>query len=242
MRDRNSNRRHRTAAAVAATLAVVLALSWSAGSAFAQNANEEEEEVPADTRILRQFLKDLGLQRNGHGIDYRERAPLVVPPNRNLPPPQAEAAFTANPAWPNDPDVKQRKADATKKKVPARTAAETIDMEGRPLSRSELEKGRVAAGTKTSVSPSPEDGGRAMKPSELGSKSLFSDMFSAIGPDKPETAEFTNEPVRETLTAPPPGYQTPSPNAPYGFDPRSDKEKNKAKALTLEDRAVGTNR
>ena len=64
-------------------------------------------------------------------------------------------------------------------------------------------------------------------------------MFSAIGPEKPETAEFTSEPVRDTLTAPPPGYQTPSPNAPYGFDPRSDKEKNKAKALTVEDRAVG---
>jgi hypothetical protein len=223
-------------------LAAVLALSWSAGSAFAQNAAEEEE-VPADTRILRQFLKDLGLQRNGEGIEYRERAPLVVPPSRKLPPPQAEAAVTAgNPAWPNDPDIKQRKVDATKKKLPARTAAETMDLEGRPLSRSELEKGRLAAGTKSSGSTTPEESGRAMKPSELGSKSMFSDLFSAIGPDKPETAEFSNEPVRESLTAPPPGYQTPSPNAPYGYDPRSDKEKNKAKALTLEDRAAGSPR
>jgi hypothetical protein len=79
-----------------------------------------------------------------------------------------------------------------------------------------------------------------MKPSELGSKSLFSDMFSAIGPEKPETAEFTGEPVRDNLTAPPPGYQIPSPNAPYGFDPRSNKDKANAKAMTLEDRAVGT--
>jgi len=77
------------------------------------------------------------------------------------------------------------------------------------------------------------------KQSSFTRSSLASREKSAIGPEKPETAEFTSEPVRDTLTAPPPGYQTPSPNAPYGFDPRSDKAKNKAKALTVEDRAVG---
>jgi hypothetical protein len=74
--------------------------------------------VPLDTKLMRQFLKDLGLRRDGEGIDYRERAPLVVPPSRNLPPPQSEASVTANPAWPKDPDVQQRNVAATKKRLP----------------------------------------------------------------------------------------------------------------------------
>src|ERR1700730_18550859 len=161
MRDRNPKRRHRTAAALAGTLAVVLALGWNAGSAFAQNADDEE--VPLDTKLFRQWMKDLVLRRDGEGIEYRERAPLVVPPTRNLPPPQSEAAITANPAWPNDPDVKKRKVDAIKKKQPARTAAETMEAEARPLSRDELEKGRVAAGAgSSSAAQTPEEGARPL--------------------------------------------------------------------------------
>jgi len=48
-------------------------------------------------------------------IDYRERAKLVLPKSKDLPPPVD--ASTANPAWPNDPDVaaaKQAKIDAHK--------------------------------------------------------------------------------------------------------------------------------
>ena len=115
----------------------------AAAGAFAQSAAEDEEDVPLDTKLMRQFLKDSGPARDGEGIDYRERAPLVVPPSRNLPPPQSEAAVTANPAWPNDPDAKQRKVEAAKKKQPNQTAAETMEAEGRPLSRSELDRGKV---------------------------------------------------------------------------------------------------
>jgi hypothetical protein len=244
MRDQNPKRRRFTAAAfssaaLAGTLAMALALGWSAGSAFAQSA-EDDEDVPMDTKLFRQWMKDLGLRRDGEGIEYRERAPLVVPPTRNLPPPQSEAAITANPAWPKDPDVKQRKADAVKKKLPNKTAAETMDAEGRPLSRDELERGRTAAGTASGASSTPEESARAMKPSELGSKSIFSNMFSAFGPEKAETAPFTGEPVRNTLTAPPAGYQVPSPNQPYGIAPKGDT--NSGKALTLEDRAEGYKR
>jgi hypothetical protein len=232
MRNRLPTRQRRGAAALAATLAVTIALGWSAGNAFA----EDDEDVPLDTKIFRQFMKDLGLQRDGEGIDYRERAPLVVPPSRTLPPPQSsEAVAASNPAWPKDPDVNQRKAEAVKKKAPRKTAAETMIEEGRPLSRSELERGRLPEGT-TAAGPSqtPEESARPMKPSELGAKNLFSGMFSSFS-DKGETATFTGEPVRDNLTAPPPGYQTPSPDQPYGIGPKS----NERKGLTLEDRTGG---
>jgi hypothetical protein len=235
MRNRFPKKQPRGAAAVAGTLVLALALSWSAGSAFAQNADDED--VPLDTKLIRQFLKDLGLRRDGDGIEYRERAPLVVPPSRNLPAPQNEATVTNDPAWPNDPDVKQRKTDAVKRKQPNKTAAEAMIEEGRPISRAELERGRVAPGTASGGSQSPDEGARALKPSELGSKSIFSNMFSSFGGAKEETAPFTGEPSRQNLTAPPTGYQTPSPNHPYGISPKNEK-----KALTLEDRAAGETR
>src|SRR5438093_6850210 len=136
MGERFPTRRSRRAGILAGALALVLA-GWGAGTASAQNADVDEEEVPLDTKLMRQFLKDLGLRRDGEGIEYRERAPLVVPPKRSLPPPQDEAAVTTNPAWPKDPDVDRRKVEKTKKKQPNRTAAEAMDVEGRPISRSE---------------------------------------------------------------------------------------------------------
>jgi hypothetical protein len=198
---------------------------------------EDEEDVPLDTKIMRQIFKDLGLQRDGPGIDYRERAPLVVPPSRTLPPPRDPETVANNPAWPKDPDLRQRKLDAIKRQQPSRTAAEAMEADGRVLSRAELEKGRVAPGTQGSTSVSPEEGARPMRPSELGSKSLFSNMFSSFKGDS-ETATFTGEPPRTTLTAPPPGYMTPSPNQPYGLG----KSSSKAKPSTLEDRAAGETR
>jgi hypothetical protein len=149
MRNRDSKTPHRGAATKhcgTGTLVVMLtlAMALSAGSA---SAAEDDEDLPLDTKLFRQFMKDLGLRRDGEGIDYRERAPLVVPPSRNLPPPRSEAAVTSNPAWPNDPDVKQRKLDAVKKKQPNRTAAEAAEADARPLSRTELERGRATPGT-----------------------------------------------------------------------------------------------
>ena len=126
MRHRNPNGRRRIAAAAAVALAVALATVAGGTSAFAQSAAEDED-VPLDTKLMRQFLKDLGLRRDGEGIDYRERAPLVVPPSRNLPPPQSEASVTANPAWPKDPDAQQRKVEAAKKKLPNHGSGRTTD-------------------------------------------------------------------------------------------------------------------
>jgi hypothetical protein len=238
MGHRNPNGRRRIAATAAVALAVALATVAGGTSSFAQSAAEDED-VPLDTKLMRQFLKDLGLRRDGEGIDYRERAPLVVPPSRNLPPPQNEASVTANPAWPKDPDAQQRKVEATKKKLPNRTAAETMEAEGRPISRSELDRGKIAPGTSANAgSPqNPDESARAMRPSELGSKSFFSDIFSSFS-DKGETGTFTGEPTRESLTAPPAGYQTPSPAQPYGLAPKQAK----GKAATVEDRAAGTSR
>lgn len=71
-------------------------------------------------------MRKLGLQQApsaGSDINYTERSPLVVPPTRDLPPPQAAAAVPA-PDWPKDP-AKARKNAKPKPAVIPDTAVQT---------------------------------------------------------------------------------------------------------------------
>ena len=51
-------------------------------------AGDDDQQVPLDTKILRGILEGLGLRRDGDAINYQERAPLVIPPSHDLPPPE----------------------------------------------------------------------------------------------------------------------------------------------------------
>jgi hypothetical protein len=166
-------------------------------------------------------------------VEFRERAPLVVPPSRDLPPPQSGDLTARNPAWPKDPDVRRRNEAVTTaaQKARLRGAAEAMEDEGRALRPNELEVGRLARGSNENV-VSPEESARPMMPSALGSKGLL-DLFSA----KPEqSVGFTEERARSSLTEPPPGYQTPSAAQPYGLGPA---RRVPTKPSTVTERAVG---
>ena len=206
MRSRDPKGLRRAAAAAAVALAV--ALAWSAGSARAEDANDDEN-VPLDSRLFRQFMKDLGLRREGGAeIDYRERAPLVVPPSRDLPPPRDEADVVAKtPAWPKDPDVARRKQElaAEKAKLKGNLSAEE---QARVLRPDELDKpglGEKKSADAKGAGKSPEDTSRPLMPSDLGTKTekIFGSIWSSFTPAKPEQAPFTGEPPREAMTAPP---------------------------------------
>ena len=236
MRSRNPKRLRRAAAAAAVALAV--ALAWSAGSARAEDANDDEN-VPLDTKLFRQFMKDLGLSRSGDGlIEYRERAPLVVPPTRELPPPRDEADVSKTPAWPKDPDVARRKQDLAAEKAKLKGNL-SVEEQMRALRPDELDK--PGAGEKKSAdakgaSKSAEDTSRPLMPSDLGTKTekIFGSIWSSFTPAKPESAPFTGEPPREAMTAPPSGYQTPSPNYPYGVG-----VEDKRKVITADEKLKG---
>jgi hypothetical protein len=129
------------------------------------------------------------------GIDYRERSPLVVPPQLDLPPPAAAAAEVNAPNWPKDPDEKRRKAALAARK-------KTVTNVSHELTPAEAEAARASAAA--SEQPLPQQ--------SFGEK--MSTYFG--GNAKPEAGLFKGEPARETLTQPPPGYQTPSPNYGYG--------------------------
>ncbi len=224
-----------------ATLCAAVATLWiiaDNGMAFAG-----DDDLLPDQKFIQGIMRGLGL-RNGaeEQIEYKERPPLVVPPSRDLPPPVTTGSIAArDPAWPVDPDLQEkaaaRKANAERKPIDWIAA-------GDPLKPDELAAGKTAAAPNEKPLPSAETAGGPMSPSELGyAGGLWADLknFSnSFNKDKPpETAKFIREPARSSLTDPPSGYRTPSPDQPYGVHITADR----AKAQSAEDRqTVGTQR
>ena len=176
----------------------------------------DDDDVPIDTKIIRSILGELGLKRGDEPqIDYQERGPLVLPPNLDLPPPEnPNAAIANNPAWPKDPDIARAKAQADMERN--RDIEAERMREENPLPPDQLTPGaRTNPGAlRPSRKTATSTGERRMTPSELGYMgNLFSNMFGAV--DDRDAARFTGEPERTSLTDPPPGYQTPSPDQPY---------------------------
>ena len=190
------------------------------GVAYA--ADDDEDALP-DEKFVRSFLRSLGL-RNGQeaGIGYKERPPLVVPPTRDLPPPSAGRSLSANnPAWPSDPDEKKAAAD---RRAKAARRAYNPETDQNQLMPSQLAQKSDKPAVKSSDGPdhSPE-----LTPSQLGyTGGLWKQITGIFSKDKEvETAKFVREPSRGSLTDPPSGYRTPSPEYPYGSAGANDKVK-----------------
>jgi hypothetical protein len=178
------------------------------GNGSAARAGDGDVQEPSITdKILSTFgLKDPNDVQ--YEINYSERSPLVVPPNRDLPPPVSPTALPA-PNWPKDPDIKKRqevKQDDDSKVTPR--PYDSVMESSRPL-----RPGELGVGKPVSAPGNPEQS----TPSELGEKK--SSWLNFDWTKKEEYATFTGEPPRYNLTDPPPGYQTPSPDQPYGLVP-----------------------
>ena len=175
-----------------------------------------DDESSWDQKMMRGLMDGLGLKRDGEeGINYRERAPLVIPSSRDLAPPEQNNAAANNPAWPKDPDVERRKAETTMEKN--RNISDEREREQNPLRPDQLTPGKKRQAAKPDDGYQPPASGFSSQllPSELGNKGgLFGSMFDK---KNEEQAKFTGEPTRNSLTEPPPGYQTPSPSQPYGL-------------------------
>jgi hypothetical protein len=203
-------------------------------TAFLPSAARAEDDDAGSNSILNlerklwgSTMKALGL-RNGteEEIDYRERSPLVLPPSKDLPPPETTGSVAKpSPAWPDDPDRKRREAAKKKKSDPR---GYDFNYESRPLTPSELDPAgaRSASNSGPGKDPTGDPNGGTMKPSQLGYfGGLFSGNSFGFGAPKDEVGTFTREPPRTNLTAPPAGYQTPSPNQVYGVSKDAYKER-----------------
>jgi hypothetical protein len=209
-----------------AAIALGIGLVMTSGAVRAQD--DEEDDKTFEEKIIEGIMAGIGgTNMENRGIDYRERSPLVVPPKLDLPPPASASADVKAPNWPKDPDDARRKAAIAAKKKENKDPREA----SRLLTPSELAVGKTAAPTNGSSDPI-QPGNSAtnpiLSPSQLGYNGGFSGLF---GGNKAEVAPFKGEPTRESLTQPPSGYQTPSPNFAYGTGPKEtmNKEYNPSK-------------
>ena len=219
-------------AAIGGLLGMVLVLG---GNAVVFAADDDDDEPTFEERIIKNIMGGLGVAVGRPDIDYRERSPLVIPPTRDLPTPEATTSIN-NPAWPTDHDQRKRPKKVDKFE---NGSLRTQKFERATLSPEELRKG-AAPGAGRVTRPGTTDNldpGRNLSPSELGIEKggLFNNLFSF---GKQEIEPFDSEPPRTSLTQPPSGYQTPSANYPYGIGvPKNNTTQNLPLA---KDRAVGT--
>jgi hypothetical protein len=205
-----------------AVVALGVGLVMTAGAARAQD--DDEDDKTFEEKIIEGIMAGIGgTNMENRGIEYRERSPLVVPPKLDLPPPAAASNEVKAANWPKDPDEARRKAAIAARKKQNKDPLEA----SRVLMPSELnQRGPKASSTADSESvaqPGGNPGTNAiLSPSQLGYTGSFSGLF---GGNKAEVAPFKGEPTRESLTQPPSGYQTPSPNFAYGTGPKESLNK-----------------
>jgi hypothetical protein len=141
------------------------------------------------------FLGFFGLQSNtdGESIDYHTRAPIVVPPRLDLPKPK-EA--TADPSWPQDPDVAAERRAALDPHTPV---------------------AQVKANGESKTDSLPEEGPADECETNSGTRSTALCLSSSWKALKSVTDVFHHktvqlgpEPVRKYLTEPPSGYRQPT--------------------------------
>lgn len=150
-------------------------------------------------------------------IDYRERAPLVVPPNLStLPPPVATDTAAVDPQWPNDPDAAAARARALDARTPAPERAGAFEGIGRTMTPEELARGRLAGAGRVQpgggVDWQPVDrglGGANANPAWIPPQTLREGDLqrAAVAPDTRLQRRF--------LTDPPQRYLQPDPNAAF---------------------------
>jgi hypothetical protein len=210
-----------------AAIALGVGLVMAAGPVRAGD-DEEEDDRTFEEKIIHNIMTGLGgTNMETKGIEYRERSPLVVPPRLDLPPPAASGEVKA-PNWPKDPDEARRKAAIAERKKQNKQKVEDPRTAFRPLTPDELSVGGgkppVPKGTSANdpVQPGTSQNNPILSPSQLGFNGSLGDLFRG---NKTETAPFKGEPERSTLTQPPPGYQTPSPNFAYGTGPKESLNK-----------------
>jgi hypothetical protein len=148
-------------------------------------------------------------------INYRERAPLVLPPRTDLPEPAETAGLAAHDAqWPNDPDVRAAQRRAAEANIPV-TQTERRRLEQNPtLSVEEIRAGRrPGAQVPTAPVVRPGDNSRDgywVHPDQLraqGRKDAQSEaVLAGVEPD------------RQTLTEPPTGFRRSASGAPIKRD------------------------
>ena len=164
----------------------------------------------------------MAFKRDGEArINYQERAPLVIPPGHDLLPepersvtPQRQSGLAEGSRTWSAASAKRPRSTASATR-PTNASASKILCVRISWRRALAANRRRQPGPTTAIKRLHPASAAGCRPSELGyTGGLFGAMF---GKKKEEQAKFTGEPPRTSLTEPPSGYQTPSPDQPYGL-------------------------
>lgn len=165
----------------------------------------------------------------GASIEYRERAPIVVPKNRTaLPPPQPKAAEHSK-SWPKNQETARREAE--------RAARNTnrVDEVWNPVSRTELDRVR-------SSGPQGPGGDASCSNDPLGRPCNQETFWSSLRNNRSKSDDTKDlvpgkEASRQFLTDPPSGYRKPTTAQKYTFEARPvDDTLSDARAQTIEEK------
>jgi hypothetical protein len=154
--------------------------------------------------ILSGFGLSGGDDEEKAAINFRERAPLVIPPSRELPPPGTTGSVgAAGPNFPIDADRKDANVER------ARALWDEQIKSGRRLTPEEMAAGdRLPAGSKRGYQK-PQAGDR-----ERNTR-LSATQMRNVHTVQEEESWDKGEPARTRLSDPPAGYRTPSASVPY---------------------------
>ncbi|MGE7470524.1 hypothetical protein ACQKLX_13870 [Bosea sp. NPDC003192] len=174
--------------------------------------------------LFKNLVEGMGLfGRDKADIEYKQRAPLVVPPSSALPKPQ-EAGANRSAAWPDDPDVARRKAESESSNILFSTT-EAYRANTRPLlSQEELRRGRVTGRTNgpDGIVPDHNNYNNQIAPIRVGRE-----MAARQAQVDTSNLQYGTEPRRQYLHEPPTGYRRPAGTAALGpgaAGPREDKQ------------------
>ena len=161
---------------------------------------------PAEAQIVDGLLGFLGVHEEKPEVEYRERAPLVVPPKTALRPPQ-ESATAKHTAWPKDPDVQRRKAAAATGRMPATETEEYKRGLNPHLPIDQMRSGRKA-GAATDSQPRQSFGDNSREANWVHPDNLRALHAESRKADTGGVAcNGKEEPSRRYLTEPPTGLR-----------------------------------
>jgi hypothetical protein len=197
-----------------AAMAVIAPLAACATTDSSVSTHDDKKSF--EQRMIGSVLGAIGLKdpnEDRQNFDYSQRAPLVMPPQREaLPQPQDQSPETINAEWPTSPEERIARQQANERR------ADRFDSGGRErLTNEELQTGTLQAG------------GRSQFQDELTRRGYYSDggsvrLSRAQEKQLEEKALSTREdvilgadgvPERKYLTQPPKHLNVPVASAPY---------------------------
>jgi hypothetical protein len=183
-------------------------------------ASAQEEGV-----AMKSILGAIGIiPKDRPPINYRERAPLVLPPKLELRAPVDQAAVESRVAnWPKDPDVAAARAEALEARTPETQRQSYKLNEGDRLSIEEIRAGRRIGSNVAAIDPTTQDN-RAdksrMSPDELRSHTSQPKLDptglerrTLVEPPQPLLRAAGGQPLKATVDPRPIG----DPDSPHAF-------------------------